>query len=93
MTDFFQLIIQIIKNLGFRRFIFILFISATIIQFLRQKLRHRKQDSEVVTIDDIYEKDENGFYPWEVDTDDSPDRIPKDATRYINRKSPKRGGW
>ncbi|EOH92041.1 hypothetical protein [Enterococcus pallens] len=93
MADFFQLIIQIIKNLGIRRFIFILFISATIIQFLRQRLEHRKHEDETTNIDDIYEMDENGLYPWEVDTDDSPERIPKDATRYVNRKSPKRGGW
>jgi hypothetical protein len=40
-----------------------------------------------------YEKDENGLYPWEADQDDSPQRIEKTATRYVNQARPRRGRW
>lgn len=40
-----------------------------------------------------FKKNADGLYPWEVDTDDSPKRIPKDAKRYVNKARLKRGRW
>lgn len=40
-----------------------------------------------------YEKNEDGLYPWEVDQDNSPERIEKTATRYVNQARPRRGRW
>ena len=40
-----------------------------------------------------YEKNEEGLYPWEVDQDNSPERIEKTATRYVNQARPRRGRW
>lgn len=40
-----------------------------------------------------YEKNEEGLYPWEVDQDNSPARIEKTATRYVNQARPRRGRW
>lgn len=64
-------------------------------QYLKIR-RARKRitvEEEQKMIDETYEKDENGLYPWETDTNDSPKRIPKDAMRVSNDWAPKRGRW
>lgn len=40
-----------------------------------------------------YEKDANGLYPWEVNTDDSPKKIPADAKRFVEKDKIRRGRW
>ncbi len=41
-----------------------------------------------------YGKNEAGLFPWEVDTNDSPDRVEKNAKKYnIKQYGPKRGRW
>ncbi|MGM0166110.1 hypothetical protein IGI39_001067 [Enterococcus sp. AZ135] len=68
-----------------------LFLLITSVGFIIQRLRHRKREDK----EDLsqYQKNEDGFYPWEVDIDDSPDRIEKDASRYVNKHQPRRGRW
>ncbi|OFI49271.1 hypothetical protein BG261_11000 [Floricoccus tropicus] len=46
-------------------------------------IRYRKKIEEEEDLSN-YSKDENGLYPWESDTDDSPSRISDDAKRYVN---------
>jgi hypothetical protein len=82
------------RYLLFRIPIFLL-CGAYIIQLVTKKKREKLKEDEDTMLSQQYEKDENGLYPWESDTDDSPDRIPDDARRYSNRKTggPKRGRW
>ncbi|EPH95997.1 MULTISPECIES: hypothetical protein [unclassified Enterococcus] len=58
---------------------------------IHRKNEHKKNDG--MTNLNEYEKDENGLYPWEADQDDSPQRIEKTATRYVNQARPRRGRW
>lgn len=59
------------------------------------KVRRKKERKGQQLPSDLtgYEKDENGLYPWENDEDDSPERIKKTATRYVNQARPRRGRW
>ncbi|MGG5330924.1 hypothetical protein [Enterococcus sp. AZ163] len=93
MAELGQLILEVIKNLGMRKLILILFITVTFITFLKQRLKKHRSYDELDAVEDSYQKDENGLYPWEADTDDSPQRIPEDAKKYIHNAGPKRGRW
>lgn len=89
-------IIDAIPSLGsIRRYLILLVLLGSTIQYLRVR-RARKRitpEEEEVAIQQTYKKDENGFYPWEVDTDDHPNSIPKDSKRVANTWGPKRGKW
>lgn len=58
-----------------------------------QQLRKVKKKGKITENLDEYEKNGNGLYPWEVDTDDSPNRIPADAKRFIEKDKIRRGKW
>lgn len=72
---------------------------AFLLTMARQYLKVRKSrkkisvDEDQKMIEDTYEKDKNGLYPWEVDKDDSPKRISSNAKRIVNDWAPKRGRW
>ncbi|GFH43005.1 hypothetical protein Hs30E_15560 [Lactococcus hodotermopsidis] len=59
----------------------------------RAKSRTKEMDEQL--IEEMYEKNEDGLYPWEIDTDTSADRIPKDASVYADKGlvRPNRGRW
>ncbi|GFH40950.1 hypothetical protein [Pseudolactococcus insecticola] len=59
----------------------------------RAKLRTKEHEEKM--IEDTYEKNEDGLYPWEVDTDISPKRISKDAEAFRDKENarPSRGRW
>lgn len=88
-----ELILEVMKKIGMRRLILILFISVTFFSFLKQRLKKHRSYDELDPVEDSYQKDENGLYPWEADTDDSPDRIPDDAKKYTHHAGPRRGRW
>ena len=56
----------------------------------RKKVTHEEDMKEV---EQNFEKDENGLYPWEVDTDDDPKHIPDDAKPISTNWGPQRGRW
>jgi hypothetical protein len=64
---------------------------------IRQRIRtHRySQEEEDKIIEEKYEKNEDGLYPWEVDTDTSDKNIAKDAAPFKNEGvwRPQRGKW
>ncbi|OJG80907.1 hypothetical protein RV10_GL003906 [Enterococcus pallens] len=93
MAELGQFVLEVIKNLGMRKLILILFITVTFIAFLKQRLKKHRSYDGLDPVEESYQKDENGLYPWEADTDDSPQRIPKDAKKYIHNAGPKRGRW
>jgi len=61
------------------------------------KVRHDRRkitrEEEDAMIEASYEKDENGLYPWEVDTNDHPDRVGKNSTPIKKNWGPQRGRW
>jgi hypothetical protein len=65
------------------------------IQYVRNKKQRKKitEEEENKILEETFEKNEDGLYPWEVDTDDSPKSIPKDAKRVQNSWGPQRGKW
>lgn len=77
-----------------RRSVLIIIVGITCYQYIKSR-KKSKRNHEIVPEDlSNYEKDGDGLYPWERDTDDSPKNIDKNAKRYINKKDgPKRGRW
>lgn len=60
---------------------------------LKHKRRNVDMNEELRNIEEIYEKNEDGLFPWEVDTDDSPERVKKSAERMNTSWGPQRGRW
>lgn len=91
MVGFFNELVHFFITLNMRKIVLMLFLILTSIRFISQKKRNKSNG----IIEDLshYEMDENGRYPWEVDTDDSPKRISQEAKRYVNQHGPKRGRW
>lgn len=65
------------------------------ISYLRVRHAHKKftKAEEDALIEATYEKDEDGRYPWEVDTDDHPDRVAKNSEPLKRDWGPQRGKW
>lgn len=84
--------ITLLTKFEIRKLVLLFFIIMTLGSFFAQRKR-AKQKYETELDLSSYEKNEAGQYPWEADTDDSPDRIAQNATRYRNQNQPKRGGW
>ena len=54
------------------------------------KIKIEKEKQEVLK---NYEKNEAGLYPWEVDRDDNPKNIPKNAKKFVEKDRIRRGRW
>lgn len=80
------------SEIDLRHSVLLLFILITSLSFVLQRLRKKERWSDKEDLSQ-FEKDENGLYPWEVDTDNSPERIDKSAKRYVNQHQPRRGRW
>lgn len=59
---------------------------------IRNKIKTRRAKHFNDSMDN-FEKDENGLYPWEANTDDSPDSIPKNAKVFKEKEKIRRGRW
>ncbi|MGM0125808.1 hypothetical protein IGI37_003209 [Enterococcus sp. AZ194] len=93
MEEILQVVVEAIKLIGFRKLIFISFVLVVMFTYLRQRENRYHSYRKRELVEETYEKNEEGLYPWEADTDDSPERIAKDAKRYVNTHGPKRGRW
>lgn len=40
-----------------------------------------------------FKKNEEGLYPWEADTDNSPKRISPNTPRFVEKERIRRGHW
>jgi len=83
-------------SLSPRQLVYSILVLLIVISFILQRLFRRKKSENISIEEDLsqYEKDESGLYPWESDTDDSPDRIKKDAKPYDTSKTKiRRGSW
>ncbi|EMF0150242.1 hypothetical protein G9L34_000193 [Enterococcus hirae] len=77
---------------GYIRFAALALIGLSYLGFRLKK----KKDHQSETLENDwsqYQKNEERLYPWEEDQDDSPQRIEKTATRYVNQARPRRGKW
>lgn len=75
------------------KLLFMLFVTLSCGQYLVLHFSKKRRDlkKEEKTIEEIYSKDENGLYPWERDTDDSPERAIKEKSKpYSNENLPRR---
>lgn len=77
---------------GTIRFIALILIALSYFLMRLRKKNERGEDSQKDELQN-FQKNEEGLYPWEADTDDSPDRIPANAKRYVNKARLKRGRW
>jgi len=91
----YQSVFQIAKQIGFRRIIMVLALLGMAFYYLKNRKRRKviSEEEEQQRIDEIYEKNNEGYYPWEVDTDDNPKRIPQNSKRMVHRWGPRRGRW
>lgn len=90
-----MVIFDFLEKVKLRRYIFVLMVVITTISYL--KIRHARKkitrEEEDAMIESTYQKDENGFYPWEVDTNDHPDRVGTNSKPIQKNWGPQRGKW
>lgn len=51
-------------------------------RYIRLRISRKKQPESEEEAVKNFEQDEDGFFPWEIDINDSPERIPDNAQRY-----------
>lgn len=80
---------------NFRRILISVTFTMMAVRYLQNRHKRRKitAEEERQWIEAHYEKDENGLYPWEADTDDSPQRVTPDSKPMARDWGPKRGRW
>lgn len=78
-----------------RRVLLILVVVVSSIQYIRIHKGRKKvtKEQDEANIQKYFKQNEEGQYPWEVDTNDDPKSIPKDSQRINNSWGPKRGRW
>ncbi|WP_367377489.1 hypothetical protein [Enterococcus gilvus] len=89
-----ELFYQLIHKLNLRKVVFVVFVWVTVIGYLKQKHKHSAPELTDDELEATYGKNEAGLFPWEADTNDSPDRVKKTTKKYnIKQYGPKRGRW
>ncbi|MDR2833343.1 MAG: hypothetical protein LBV67_06490 [Streptococcaceae bacterium] len=93
ITNFLQEAISLFNQYKFLLSLLVFILMG--ISWVRIHHKHKKKTIEEDTkeIEMYYEKNEEGLYPWEVDTDDDPKKIPEDATPISHNWGPQRGQW
>lgn len=88
-------IFDFLEKVKIRKFIFPLMVIMMSLSYLKIRHERRKitQEEEDAFIAANYEKDENGLYPWEADTNDHPSRVGKNSQPMKRNWGPKRGSW
>lgn len=90
MDNFFH----IVQKLNIRKVVFMAFVLVSAFGYLKQRKKKARPELSDDELERTYEKNEDGLFPWEVDTNDSPDRVGKNAKKYnIKQYGPKRGRW
>lgn len=91
LLDFFD----ILAKIKIRRYVFILMVTMTVLRYLKVRHDRKKitQEEEDAVIEATYEKDENGLYPWEADTNDHPSRVEEVSEPLKKTWGAQRGRW
>lgn len=95
VVEWYQPILHVAKHIGFRKLIIIMTLLGMAFYYLKNRKQRKliSAEEEQRLIDEIYEKNNEGLYPWEVDTNDHPSSIPKNSKRIVHRWGPRRGRW
>lgn len=93
--DWIMTIFDFLAKLKIRKYMLVLMVVMTTLSYLRIRYTRKKitKEEEDALIEATYAKDEEGRYPWEVDTNDHPSRVTKDSRRISNSWGPKKGQW
>ena len=67
----------------------LLLIALIFVKSLFKKKKRISNDQDLQN----FEKNEDGLYPWEVNTDDNPKNIPANAKRFVEEGKVQRGKW
>ncbi|MDR0199373.1 MAG: hypothetical protein LBI43_02210 [Streptococcaceae bacterium] len=59
----------------------------------RRRSRKRTAEDEQEMIDENFQKNEDGLYPWEVNTNDHPSTVKKGTKPHPMDNLPQRGRW
>ncbi len=86
---------MLVSPIMIKFFIFFLMTCLICFKIITRKLtsKEKKETTDDDTLQTMFSKDDNGKYPWETDTDDSPDRINKTTRRLKDSTGAKRGRW
>lgn len=88
-------IFDILEKIQIRKYIFPIMVFMMSFSYLKVRHAHKKftKAEEDALIEATYEKDEDGLYPWEADTDDHPSRVGKNSAPLQKNWGPQRGKW
>lgn len=88
-------IFDFLERVKIRRYVFPLMVIMMTLSYLKVRHDRKKitQEEEDAAIEATYQKDENGLYPWEADTNDHPSRVAKDSRPLKRDWGPQRGKW
>jgi len=67
----------------------VILLTGVLTLFSRKNKRNKSYKEEL----SYFESDEDGLYPWEIDTDDSPERITKNVKKFVEKERVRRGKW
>lgn len=87
--------LRLLSKFNLRRICFVIITVLLCIEYLKTYKQHKKITDleETKQIESNYQKNEQGLYPWEADTDNTVERISKEAKPYRYDNGPKRGRW
>ncbi|MBO0458503.1 hypothetical protein JZO77_17350 [Enterococcus hulanensis] len=88
-------IFDLLEKVQIRKYVFVLMVVMMTVSYLKVRHDRRKitQEEEDAAIEATYQKDENGLYPWEADTNDHPSRVKKNSQPLKRDWGPQRGKW
>lgn len=73
------------------RFFSLLLLALYLIVTHKKNKKNKTMSQQDETFE--YKKNKDGRYPWEVDIDDSPNRITKETPKFIEKDRIRRGHW
>ena len=93
--DFLMDVFDFLAKIKIRRYVFVLMVAMMTISYLKVRHERKKitQEEEDALIEATYQKDEDGLYPWEADTNDHPDRVGKNSMPIKKTWGAQRGKW
>lgn len=88
-------IFELLEKVQIRKYVFVVMVFMMTLSYLKVRHQRRKitKEEEDALIDTTYEKNEDGLYPWEADTNDHPSRVGKNSAPIKKNWGPQRGKW
>lgn len=86
---------EVLARIKLKRYALVLMVILTTIRYLKVRRERKKitQKEEDALIETMYQKNEDGLYPWEVDIDDHPSRVGKKSKPIPKNWGAQRGKW